>query len=154
MLSLIVIAAIIGLLLFWSVPLFVADMRLRTSVSEELVGIMTANDSVTAALGAPIRRAGSATGCVNRMDDGVRTLVALPVSGPNGRGVLYVDGLRKEDGWSFAAVTLHVDRRTVYVEPGAFRIAGVAANRFQPPPRMQPRLQTAAARTTGRRSIW
>lgn len=125
--SLIVIAAAIALLLLWSVRWLVADMRLRAAVSEELVRTIAPSDTVAGALGAPVRPAGAATGCVIRTSEGVRTLVGIPVAGPNGRGVLYVDGLRRENGWSFASVTLHVE---------------------------QAQLQTAPVNTPGRRSTW
>ncbi len=116
-LSLVLVALVVGLLTFWAVRSFVADAMLRAEVSEELVRIVGSEPAAIDVLGQPVRRAGSATGGVYRMRDGIRTTVAIPVAGPHAHGIVYVNALRQAARWLFASMTLHVERRAVRIAP-------------------------------------
>lgn len=92
---------------------FSARGSLRNVVVDELVQIIATERAALETLGSPIVRRGPASGSVARMRDGVRTVLSIPICGARGEGTAYVNALRTPQGWSFASLTIHVDRRTV-----------------------------------------
>lgn len=63
--------------------------------------------AVTAALGSPITASSFVTGSFNETDLGSSYQLAVPISGPKGKGTLHVVASRAGgDGWSYQ--TLHV----------------------------------------------
>jgi hypothetical protein len=67
-----------------------------------------ANDKVVSAIGTPIDE-GSPTGHVNPSDDGGDTDLKIPISGPKGKGTIYVAGYRSDGKWVFSRMLVMVD---------------------------------------------
>ncbi|HEX6178388.1 MAG TPA: hypothetical protein VF057_08505, partial [Thermoanaerobaculia bacterium] len=96
---------------------FAAD-ACRSELADELVRMANSDETFVRELGVSIRRAGATSGSMHHTSDGIRALLAVPLAGRVGRGVLYVNGLRTPGRWWFASITLHVSDRQLSGGPG------------------------------------
>lgn len=125
----VLLALALAVLTIWSIRSLVADSILRAEVAEEIVQIIASDSTAVDALGHAICIAGAVTGAVYRMRDGIRTVLAIPIAGSDGRGIAYVNALRMSDCWSFASLTIHFERRALQLHHVAPRVERAASPR-------------------------
>jgi hypothetical protein len=77
-----------------------------------------ANENVVAALGTPIEE-GFPQGSVNTNNDTGDADLSVPISGPKGKGTLYVVGKRSGGAWSYSkmSVTITGSGETIDLSP-------------------------------------
>lgn len=96
---------------------FFAASACRAELADELVRMANRDETIVSAIGMSVRRTGAATGSVQNTKDGIRAFLAIPIAGLDGRGLLYVNGLRTTGRWWFASVSLHVSDRQLLLGP-------------------------------------
>jgi Cytochrome oxidase complex assembly protein 1 len=67
------------------------------------------DDRVIAALGTPIREGMFTSGKINATGPAGDANIAIPISGPKGKGTIYVVGTKSAAEWTFSKLTVQVD---------------------------------------------
>lgn len=67
------------------------------------------DDRVTAALGSPIKEGLAPTGKTNVNGSSGDADLAIPISGPKGKGTIYAVGTKSADKWEFSKLAVQID---------------------------------------------
>jgi FlaG/FlaF family flagellin (archaellin) len=73
---------------------------------KEAIAQAKASPAVQSALGTPIEEGLLVTGNVNVNNDSGEANLAIPLSGPNGAGTLYVEAVKSAGAWSYSTLRL------------------------------------------------
>jgi hypothetical protein len=92
----------------------VFGMMKSSDAYKDAVAQAKANPAVQAALGVPIDEGMLITGNVNVNNDSGDANLAIPLSGPNGAGTLYVEAVKSAGEWSYS--TLRLDTGSEHID--------------------------------------
>lgn len=81
-------------------------MMKSSDAYKEAVAQAKANPAVQSVLGTPIEEGLLVTGNVNVNNDSGEANLAIPLSGPNGAGTLYVEAVKSAGAWSYSTLRL------------------------------------------------
>ena len=98
-----VIAAVVGAMLFGF------NSMKSTAVYQQAVTIAQNNPKVINALGEPIETGFFLSGSINVNSEGGNADIAIPLSGPKGKGTLYLQATRTAGNWDFYLLEVEVE---------------------------------------------
>jgi YD repeat-containing protein len=86
---------------------YLYEHRLRSSPAfVAVVDLASRSAAVKAALGDPVKAGPAARGMVHQVDESGYAILAIPLSGPSGKGTLYAVANRIETGWDIERAVL------------------------------------------------
>ncbi len=80
-----------------------------SDVYKEAIARAQAHPSVVAAMGAPLEEGMFVSGNLNTSGASGKADLAIPISGPNGKGVLYTVAEKSAGRWTFTTLVMEVD---------------------------------------------
>ena len=101
---LVVLAAFVG-----GIMLIVVTAMKSSDPYKVAVQRAETNERVTAALGMPVTEGWFLTGNINVNGGGGNANISVPLSGPKGKGTLYVNALKSEGVWEYQKLFVRVD---------------------------------------------
>jgi len=92
---------------FVAVIIFAVFSFMKSSdVYKEAVETAKANTSVVEVLGSPIEEGLFVSGNINVSDTSGRADLSIPISGPNGKAILFVVATREAGNWNFSTLVV------------------------------------------------
>ncbi len=83
-----------------------------TAVYQQALTAAVSNSEVVDILGEPIKTGLFPSGSINVNDDAGDAQFAIPLSGPNGEGTIYLEATRTTGDWKFHVLEVEIDGRS------------------------------------------
>ncbi len=80
-----------------------------TAVYQHALTTATSNPEVINALGEPIEAGLLLTGSINVSDEAGDANLTIPISGPNGKGYVYLEAIRTTGDWDFHILEVEIE---------------------------------------------
>lgn len=103
---------------------FVFGLMKTSDVYKEALSRAKANPAVVRALGAPIKEGLFVSGSIQVSGPSGDAELAIPVSGPKGKGTIFLEARKSAGRWSFSKLLVEVDGTTERIDllkPGEAR---------------------------------
>ena len=102
--------ALLFLVFVGSIVLIVFSAMKSTDVYKEALARTKANPAVTEALGSPIKDGFLVSGNTNVNGASGETNLSIPISGPKGKGTIYVAATKSLGRWNYSGLVLEIER--------------------------------------------
>ena len=102
--------ALLFLVFVGSIVLIVFSAMKSTDVYKEALARTKANPAVTEALGSPIKDGFLVSGNTNVNGASGESNLAIPISGPKGKGIIYVSATKSLGRWIYSGLVVEVNR--------------------------------------------
>ena len=99
----------IGALFVFSIVFFVFSVIKSSDAYQTALNRAKQDDRVTGALGSPIKDGLVPTGKTSDNGSSGNVNLAIPLSGPKGKGTIYVVGTKSDGKWEFSKLTVKVE---------------------------------------------
>jgi len=106
LLSAVLFTCVIGL--FGGIFALVFSVMRSSDVVQQAVAVAQKDDAAVRALGEPITLGWFLSGSMSTSGSSGKASLTLPVSGPDGKGALYVNAYKDPEGWHFMTLELQV----------------------------------------------
>ena len=100
--------ALVAGVIFLLLSLIFGMMKSSDAYKQAMVKVR-ASTAVSAALGTPIKEGYFTSGSVNVSGPSGRAELAIPISGPKGKGTVYLEAAKSMGQWSFSKLVVEVD---------------------------------------------
>lgn len=149
LLGLFVVLALIGIAGMFGIVSLVMSTIKGSDVAKEAMARAQSNPAVVQRLGAPIEEGWLVSGSVNVSTGSGDADLALPISGPKGKGTVYVTAQKSAGEWTYSLMQAAIDgsgERIDLLAPSAGQPT-VEAAPATPAPTPSPTAETATAET-------
>jgi hypothetical protein len=147
-LGLFVVLVLIGIAGMFGIVSFVMSTIKGSDVAKEAMARAQSNPAVAQRLGAPIEEGWLVSGSVNVSTGSGDADLALPISGPKGKGTVYVTAQKSAGEWTYSLMQAAIDgsgERIDLLAPPSAGQPAVEAAAAAPAPTPSPTAETPAA---------
>ncbi len=95
---------------------FVFGLMKSSDAYKDAVAQAKANSSVVEALGTPIEEGILVSGNINVTGSSGHADLAIPISGPNGKGTIYVVATKSAGKWSFSTLVVEINETATRID--------------------------------------